>query len=161
MFLKKDGSNYSTTNTFMQYNAKCDDAQIKLCVYFTLFQGSWVSKGLQYLTFLGIGARLLPVNGRDGPRIILQKLKPKPSHSSCWIVMYCSMSHLKNFHSYGDITVGSAVLQNVCLWPLYKGGILFMPRLLWHWTSVFAVSCEGLPHFVALYDKQGVLRIYS
>ena len=83
MFLKKDGSNYSTTNTFMQYNAKCDDAQIKLFVYFTLFQGSWVSKGLQYLTFLGIGARLLPVNGRDSPRIILQKPKPKPSHSSC------------------------------------------------------------------------------
>ena len=88
----------------MQYKTKCDDAQIKLFVYFTLFQGSWVSKGLQYLTFLGIGARLLPVNGPDGPRIILQKLKPKPSHSSCWIVMYCSMSHLKNFHSYGDIT---------------------------------------------------------
>ena len=149
-----------TTNTFMQYNTKCDDAQIKLFVYFTLFQGSWVSKGLQYLTFLGIGARLLPVNGRDGPRIILQKLKPKLSHSSCWIVMYCSMSHLKNFHSYGDIT-GFFWPFFFCLWPLYKGGILFMPRLLWHWASVFVVSCEGLPHFVALYDKQGVLRIYS
>ena len=152
MFLKKDGSYYSTctTNTFVQYNTKCDDAQIKLFVYFTLFQGGWVRKGLQYLTFLSIWARLLPVNGRDGPWIILQKLKPKPSHSSCWIFVYCSTSHLKNFHSYGDITVGSAVLQNLCLWPVSKGSILFMPNLLWHWASVFAISCEGMPPFCGI-----------
>ena len=36
-----------------------------------------------------------------------------------------------------------------------QGGIPVVPHLLWHGSSVFAVSFEGPSHFVALYDKPG------
>jgi hypothetical protein len=36
-----------------------------------------------------------------------------------------------------------------------QGGIFIVPHLLWHGTSVFPVSSEGLPHLVASYDTRG------
>jgi hypothetical protein len=36
-----------------------------------------------------------------------------------------------------------------------EGGIFIVPHLLWHGTSIFPVSSEGLPHLVASYDTQG------
>ena len=42
-----------------------------------------------------------------------------------------------------------------------QGGIFIVSHLLWHGTSVFAVSSDGLSHLVALYDRQMVLRFYS
>jgi hypothetical protein len=57
------------------------------------------------------------------------------------------------------------VLQNVgqclALRAFEQGGIFIVPHLLWHGTSVFPVSSEGLPHSVAYYNTQGMWIIYS
>jgi hypothetical protein len=43
-----------------------------------------------------------------------------------------------------------------------QGGIFIVPHLLWHGTSAFPVSSEGLPHAVASYDTHvGMRRTYS
>ena len=41
-----------------------------------------------------------------------------------------------------------------------KGGIFIVPRLLWHGTSVFAVSSEGPPPLVVSYNKLDILRTH-
>ena len=41
-----------------------------------------------------------------------------------------------------------------------QGGILYVPPLLRHVVSVFAVLPGAKPHCVALCDKQGVMRSY-
>ena len=39
-----------------------------------------------------------------------------------------------------------------------KGGIFIVPNLLWHRTSLFAISSEGPLHLVAFYVKEGILK---
>ena len=72
------------------------------------------------------------------------------------------MSRSKIFRLYGDEPISGEGLQNLGLWPQSKLAETFMlPHLLWHGNSVFAVSCKEPPHFVILYDKQGILSAYS
>jgi hypothetical protein len=60
------------------------------------------------------------------------------------------------FHLYGDVTIASGGLQNLglcsALRAFEQGGIIIVPHLLWHGTSVFPVSSKGSPHSVASYD---------
>ena len=42
-----------------------------------------------------------------------------------------------------------------------QGRIIIVLQLLWHRTSVFAVSSKNCSNLVALHHKQGVLRSYS
>jgi hypothetical protein len=42
-----------------------------------------------------------------------------------------------------------------------QGGIVIVPHLLWHVTSVFPVSSEWPPHWVAFYDtRRGVEDLF-
>ena len=43
----------------------------------------------------------------------------------------------------------------------YPGGVFIVPHLLWHGTSVFAVSALGPPHFFFLCYNQRVMGTYS
>ena len=45
------------------------------------------------------------------------------------------------------------------IWAIEQEGIFVVPHLLWQGGLVF--SSEGLPHSVALYDKQGIERTFS
>jgi hypothetical protein len=48
----------------------------------------------------------------------------------------------------------TSILATPLLRAFEEGGIFIVPHLLWHGTSVFLVSSEGLPHSVASYDTQ-------
>ena len=50
----------------------------------------------------------------------------------------------------------------LCIYSLKHGWILIVPNLglLWHGTSVFAVSSKGPPDLVTLYDRQAFLPGY-
>jgi hypothetical protein len=76
-----------------------------------------------------------------------------------WLVVYCFTSRSRIFHLYGDVTNAGEGLQNLglcsALRAFEQGGIFIVPHLLRHGTSVFPVSSEGPPHFVASYDTQG------
>jgi hypothetical protein len=54
-----------------------------------------------------------------------------------------------------DVTITGEGLQNLGLCLALKafeqGRIFIVPHLLWHETSIFPVSSEGLPHSVASY----------
>jgi hypothetical protein len=82
-----------------------------------------------------------------------------------WLILYSFTSRSGIFHLYGDVTVADEGLQNLGLCSALRAfeqwGIFIVPQLLWHGTSVFPVSSEGLPHSVASYDTRGVWRIYS
>jgi hypothetical protein len=63
-------------------------------------------------------------------------------------------------YEYEDVTITSEGLQNLglhawCSRPFEQEGIFIVPHLLWHGTSVFPVSSEGLPHSVALRHTRG------
>jgi hypothetical protein len=77
-----------------------------------------------------------------------------------WLIIYCFMSRSRIFHLYGDITIASKGLQNVglcsALRAFEQGGIFIMPHLLWHRTSVFPVSSEGLWNFWLVGDQVGL-----
>jgi hypothetical protein len=61
-----------------------------------------------------------------------------------WLIVYGFTSRSRIFHLYGDITIAGEGLQNLGLWSALrafeKGGILIVPHLLWHRTSVLPVS---------------------
>jgi hypothetical protein len=54
------------------------------------------------------------------------------------------------------------LLQNLglcsALRAFEQGGILIVPHLLWHGTSVFPASSEGPPYLVASYDTRGDVK---
>jgi hypothetical protein len=72
------------------------------------------------------------------------------------LIIYCFMSRSRIFHLYEDVTIAGEGLQNLVLCSTLRafeqGRIFIVPHLLWHVTSVFPVSSEGLPHSVASYD---------
>ena len=80
-------------------------------------------------------------------------------HASCWLIIYGFTSRSRIFHLYGDVTSVGEGLKNfgLCsaLRAFKQGGIFIVPHLLWHRTSVFPVSSEGPPHFVASYNTRG------
>jgi hypothetical protein len=82
-----------------------------------------------------------------------------------WLIIYGFTSRSRIFHLYGDVTIAGEGLQNLGLCSAFRafeqGGIFIVPHLLWHGTSVFPVSSEGLPHLVASYDTRGMWRTYS
>jgi hypothetical protein len=63
------------------------------------------------------------------------------------------------FHLDEDFTIAGEGLQNfgLCsaLRAFEQGGIFIVPHLLRHGASVFPVSSERSPHFVASYDTRG------
>jgi hypothetical protein len=69
------------------------------------------------------------------------------------------MSFSRPLHSYGDIAIAGEGLQNLGLCSVLsvfeQGGIFYHATPLWHWTSVFPVSSEGLSHLFASYNTQG------
>jgi hypothetical protein len=75
----------------------------------------------------------------------------------CFVYGFTSRSRI--LHLYGDVTTAGEGLQNLglcsALRAFEQGGIFIVPHLLWHGTSVFPVSFEGLPHLVASYDTHG------
>jgi hypothetical protein len=70
-----------------------------------------------------------------------------------WLIIYDFMSRSRILYLYGDIAIAHEGLQNfglcLALRSFEQGGIFIVPHLLWHGTSVFPVSAEGLPHLVA------------
>jgi hypothetical protein len=76
-----------------------------------------------------------------------------------WLIIYSFTSRSKFFHLYGDVTIAGEGLQNLglcsALRAFEQGGVFIVPHLLWHGASVFPVSSEGPPHFVASYDTRG------
>jgi hypothetical protein len=68
-------------------------------------------------------------------------------------------SRSRIFHFYGDVVIAGEGLKNLGLCSALRayeqGGIFIVPHLLWHGTSVFPVSSEGLPDLFASYDTQG------
>jgi hypothetical protein len=75
-----------------------------------------------------------------------------------WLISYGFTSRSRIFHLYGDVTIAGEGLQNLGLWSAKSAfeqwGVFIVPHLLWHGTSVFPVSSEGLPYLVASYDTQ-------
>jgi hypothetical protein len=73
------------------------------------------------------------------------------------VIVFTSRSRI--FHLYGDVSITSEGLQNLglcsALRAVEQGGIFIVPHLLRDGTSVFPVSSEGPPHFVASYDTRG------
>jgi hypothetical protein len=71
----------------------------------------------------------------------------------CLLVVYCFESRSRISNLYGE------GLQNLglcsALRAFEQGGIFIVPHMLRHGASVFPVSSEGPPHFVASYDTQG------
>jgi hypothetical protein len=70
------------------------------------------------------------------------------------------------FHLYGGVIIAGEGLQNLGLWSalsaFVQGGIFIVPHMLWHGTSVFAVSSEGPPHAVASYELiEPIYRVIS
>jgi hypothetical protein len=57
-----------------------------------------------------------------------------------WLIIYCSTSRSRIFHSYGDVTITGEGLQNLglcsALRAFEQGGLIVVPHLLWHRTSV-------------------------
>jgi hypothetical protein len=76
-----------------------------------------------------------------------------------WLIIYSFTSSSRIFHLYGDITTAGEGLQNLglssALTAFEQEGIFIVPHPLWHGTSVFPVSSEGLPLSFALYDTRG------
>jgi hypothetical protein len=77
-----------------------------------------------------------------------------------WLIDYLRFSSRPRiFHLYGDVTIAGEGLQNLglcsALRAFEQGGILIVPDLLWHVTSVFPVSSEGPPQLVGSYDRLG------
>jgi hypothetical protein len=70
---------------------------------------------------------------------------------------FTSLSRI--FHLYGDVTIAGEGLQNLSLClalrAFEQGGVFIVSHLLWHRTSVFAVSSERPPQSVASYDMHG------
>jgi hypothetical protein len=85
------------------------------------------------------------------------------NHKIDWLIIYDFTSCWRIFHLYEDINITMITrerLQNLGLYARHSGSfeqgeIFIMPHLLWHGTSVFLVSSEGLPHSVASYDTHG------
>jgi hypothetical protein len=81
-------------------------------------------------------------------------------HIIDWLIIYGFTSLSRIFHLYGDVTIAVEGLQNLglcsALRAFEQGGIFIVPHLLWHGTSVFPVSSDGLPHSVASFDTRGV-----
>ena len=75
------------------------------------------------------------------------------------LIIYCVTSRSRVFHLLDHVTITGEGLQNLglssALRAFAQGGIFIVPHLLWHGTSVFLVSPEGLPHSVASYDMHG------
>jgi hypothetical protein len=63
------------------------------------------------------------------------------------LVVYCLTSRSRIFNLNGDVTIAGEGLQNLglclALRAFEQGGILIVPHLLWHGTSVFPVSSKG------------------
>ena len=76
-----------------------------------------------------------------------------------WLFIYCFTSHLRIFHTYGDVSFAGEGLQNLglcsALRAFEQGGIFIVRHLLWHGASVFPVLSEWPPHSVASYDTHG------
>jgi hypothetical protein len=100
------------------------------------------------------------------------------------LIIYGFATRSKMFKLYGDIANGGLQNLGLCLaLSAFEQGVIFiMPCLLWHRTSVFPVSSEGLapfccflwhtwicgqsilarirmgPHSIASYDTQGCAK---
>jgi hypothetical protein len=76
-----------------------------------------------------------------------------------WFIIYGFTFCSRIFHLHGDVTIVCEGLQilGLCsaLRAFEQGGIIIAPHLLWHGTSVFPVSSEEPPHWVASYDTRG------
>jgi hypothetical protein len=64
-----------------------------------------------------------------------------------WLIFHYFTFPLRNFHSYGDVTIAGEGLQNLglcsALRAFEQGGIFIVPHLLWYRDSVFPVSSEA------------------
>jgi hypothetical protein len=70
-------------------------------------------------------------------------------------MIYGFTSRSRIFHVYGDVAIAGDGVQNLGLCSALRAfeqwGIFIVPHLLWHGTSVFSVSSEG----VASYNTRG------
>ena len=64
-----------------------------------------------------------------------------------WLFVWGLSSHLKNFHSYGDVTINGEELQNLAKarhsWLLSTVGFFSVQYLLWHQTYVYNGHFRG------------------
>ena len=75
--------------------------------------------------------------------------------------MICS----RIFRSYVTVTTAGEKLQNWALysvlWAFVLGGVIIVPHLLWHWTSVIPVLSEESTNVVASYDmRRGDVELF-
>jgi hypothetical protein len=74
---------------------------------------------------------------------------------------------LRIFRSYVTVTTACEKLQNwaLCsvLWAFVQGGVIIVPHLLWHWTSVIPVLSEfkNQPMHSPLRTCEGMMWNYS
>jgi hypothetical protein len=92
---------------------------------------------------------------------VIHRFYPHCSNFECFHAnLFGCLLFYMPLHLYGDVTIAGEGLQNLGLCSALcrafkQGGVLTMPHLLWHGTSVIPVSSEGSSHSVASYDTDG------